>query len=114
MSKEDKIRIKKEIRQKELQKTPKGIYGNYKTNARVRFILWDLTPTQFAEFWRKPCFYCGDSIATIGLDRIDNEEGYNIENVVPCCTKCNKMKSTMNGDDFIEQCRKIICNNSLF
>lgn len=34
------------------------------------------------------CIYCGDT-ERLGLDRIDNNRGHEIENVVPCCYECN-------------------------
>lgn len=34
------------------------------------------------------CIYCGDT-HNIGLDRIDNNKGHEINNVVPCCYECN-------------------------
>lgn len=34
------------------------------------------------------CVYCGDT-SNIGLDRIDNNRGHEIGNVVPCCYECN-------------------------
>lgn len=34
------------------------------------------------------CIYCGDT-HNIGLDRIDNNRGHEVGNVVPCCYECN-------------------------
>ena len=28
----------------------------------------------------------------VGLDRLDNSKGYVLDNVVPCCDKCNRLK----------------------
>lgn len=36
----------------------------------------------------KPCVYCGDTYR-IGADRIDNDKGHIIGNIVPCCYDCN-------------------------
>lgn len=108
-----KGRVTCEVKRKERQKTIKAKYNNYKSNAKVRFILWDLTEEEFIAFWQLPCTYCGDNIETIGLDRVDNQEGYNMSNVIPCCTRCNRMKSDMGCREFIDHCRKIICNKNL-
>lgn len=59
-------------------------------------------------FWNNKCVYCGDIIETIGLDRIDSAKGYELENIQPCCTFCNSMKSNKNEKDFLNQCKKII------
>lgn len=36
----------------------------------------------------KPCIYCGDT-NRVGCDRIDNDKGHTMDNVVPCCYDCN-------------------------
>ncbi len=66
-----------------------------------------LTRNEFLSFWQKPCHYCGSDISTIGLDRIDNNKGYELSNVVPCCDRCNRMKLTMAVDDFMNHIYKI-------
>lgn len=43
-----------------------------------------------------------------GLDRVNNEIGYTVDNIVPCCIVCNKMKSAMNVEDFYAHINKII------
>jgi len=71
-----------------------------------------LTEKEFKTYWKKQCYYCGDEIKLIGLDRKDNVIGYTINNIVPCCEVCNRMKMIMHHDDFIKQCDKIV-NKSL-
>lgn len=41
------------------------------------------------------CHYCGQHIETLGssLDRKDSDKGYTLDNVVPCCGDCNKVKN---------------------
>lgn len=92
------------------EETPKGRYSKYKSGAKRRQLEFKLTLNQFKKYWRQPCHYCGDSIRTIGLDRIDSSIGYNIDNIVPCCPKCNWMKMTQGYDEFIEHCKKIVEN----
>ena len=49
----------------------------------------------------QPCWYCGSMpIPRNGIDRQDNSKGYEIGNCVPCCTKCNLLKSDMSYEDF--------------
>ena len=102
--------IRKQLQKKKIVRTPEAEFGLYQTGARRRFLLWDLTFERFMTFWQKPCSYCGEPIETIGLDRMDSEEGYNVDNVISCCPRCNRMKSLMNRDEFISQCRKIMLN----
>jgi len=41
------------------------------------------------------CHYCGGSLSpsSHGLDRVNNNEGHTAANVVPCCKRCNSVKS---------------------
>jgi len=58
---------------------------------------WELTLEQFIfATLDKSCHYCAEALpkAGSGLDRKDNNIGYTVENVVPCCTRCNKMKNS--------------------
>lgn len=88
-------------------KQPKYRFGIYKRNASVRGHEWCLSFEEFLSFWKGTCFYCGDPIETIGLDRLDNSLGYTKENVVPCCSKCNIAKHKMDLKEFVEHVRKI-------
>ena len=63
--------------------TPKGKYQTYKDNASCRNIDFNLSFDEFMTFWQGSCEYCGDSIATVGIDRIDNSIGYFIDNLSP-------------------------------
>ncbi len=44
---------------------------------------------------RCPCYYCGTSDSIITLDRKDSMDGYTRKNTVPCCLRCNMIKSDM-------------------
>jgi hypothetical protein len=37
----------------------------------------------------KPCYYCGSEDDFVGCDRIDNDRGHTVDNVVPACRSCN-------------------------
>lgn len=87
--------------------TPTQKLQNYRSGARHRHLSFEITKEEFMTFWQKPCYYCGQKVATIGLDRVDNDLGYTIENVVPCCSKCNFMKSAADKQEFIRHCRRI-------
>lgn len=45
-----------------------------------------------------------------GIDRIDNNEGYFIQNCVPCCAICNYIKCDMGYNEFIAWIKKVYCN----
>ena len=79
----------------------------YKGNAKRRGIEFRLSKQEFESFWQKPCEYCGDNINTIGLDRIDSSECYNVSNIKVCCEICNKMKMALSKEIFINHCQKV-------
>jgi hypothetical protein len=85
------------------------IFYSYQYNANKRKIPFELSITQFQWFLDKPCFYCSSQPYTIhsktgqvynGIDRIDNNLGYNMRNCVACCKICNFSKSGMSFEMF--------------
>ena len=42
-----------------------------------------------------------------GIDRIDSAKGYSLDNVIPCCETCNRMKLDINILDFIKKIYEI-------
>ena len=66
----------------------------------------------FKEHFTMPCYHCGVTPVMRngelnGLDRINNNIGYVVSNVVSCCGPCNIMRGTMSMDHFKEQIRNI-------
>lgn len=88
--------------------TPKGKYSQYKRSAKSRGFIFTITLDEFIDLWNKNCFYCGEKIKEIGLDRLNSNIGYEIGNVVPCCIRCNMMKTNLSYNSFIKHCNKII------
>lgn len=85
-----------------------------KRSAKQRGYIWSLTEDQVRQLTSRPCYYCGAEPAQVssgadlngsyiynGLDRINNENGYTLKNVVPCCQTCNYGKRTMVQDEFL-------------
>ena len=104
----------------------KSIYCNYKTNAKKRGVEFDLEFKDFVILAEQNCIYCGDypsnkinskelvgEWAYNGIDRVDNNKQYIKENSVPCCKKCNFMKSNFNKKDFLNHIKKIYEYNKL-
>lgn len=90
------------------RQTPKGKYATYKRNAKTKNREFSLTLKQFTDIILEECFYCGGE--GFGIDRIDSNKGYIIDNCLPCCTLCNTMKMDSTTQEFISQCKKIINN----
>jgi len=96
-------------------------YNSYKREALVRHIEWDITKDEFRVLTMQNCHYCnkkpsqtrnvknnmnGNYIYS-GLDRVDNNTGYILDNIVPCCKECNFAKRAMTKDDFIAMVKRI-------
>lgn len=88
----------------------------------------NLNLNDFSNIIKQNCFYCGtaprqigfigvgnkfaenDIIFANGVDRVNNNKGYETSNCVPCCKYCNVMKGTMSRQQFIDKCKKILYN----
>jgi hypothetical protein len=60
---------------------------------------------------KQKCFYCDEippGETHNGIDRIDNNIGYTLENIVPCCTMCNMLKGCLNIDVFLLRIEHIL------
>jgi len=86
------------------------MYLLHKT-ANDRGILWELDEAFVFGLWQKPCYYCNVPMEMVGLDRVDNDIGYTVENTVPCCTMCNIMKQSFGVDAFIARVHLIAANH---
>jgi len=97
------------------------IIRSYKKNAKSRGLMWLLSREEALDFFTSPCFFCGVSYSNEqsdykynGIDRLDPESHYEIENCVPCCSKCNYMKGTLTVKEFQDQIDKIYFHKKPF
>jgi hypothetical protein len=90
-------------------------YRVYKKNANSRNLNFNLTIKEFKEICQNKCFYCGyQPIGTYnGIDRINSDLHYTLDNCISCCRICNIMKNDKNKDDFIKICIHIAKVNNL-
>lgn len=77
---------------------------NYKQSAAERNYTWGLTEEDTIYLFNQDCYYCSAKPRKIemhnystpaylnGIDRVDNELGYNLANCVPCCKTCQFKK----------------------
>lgn len=99
---------------KRYRKTTRGRFLSYKSGAKMRGLVFGLDLQFFKDNWCKDCYYCGDKINGIGIDRKDNDIGYTTKNAVLCCEMCNKMKLAYTFENFINHCQKISNNLSKY
>jgi len=99
--------------QKEYYKSPVGKYKSYKSNAKKRNISFVLSFDEFMTFWKQPCYYCGAHIDYVGIDRLNNNVGYSLENCVPCCATHNYMKMELDEKQFYEEMLKVLTHKGI-
>jgi hypothetical protein len=94
------------------------VLSAYKSQARRRNLIFDLSEESFYLLLQQNCHYCGRPPSNIqklgdryflytGVDRRDSSQGYYDTNVVPCCRTCNLMKGQLHYDQFAEAVFKI-------
>lgn len=81
---------------------------NVQKGAIERNLNFDLTQEQFNEIISYKCIYCANTNFDFNnLDRVDSTKGYEINNVVPCCSRCNFMKNNYELDIFIDTVKRV-------
>jgi predicted metal-binding protein len=102
----------KEQARKWRKKSHKSMYILYKKGAARRGIVFDISYDDFVKNITRNCQYCNASppedCKRNGLDRVNNSEGYELNNIVPCCFKCNQMKGKLSVEEFIDHIRRIL------
>lgn len=105
----------------------RALYKKYKLSAKKRGIDFNLSQDDFLMLTAKDCVYCGKEPEMVlngkrsygkcvynGVDRIDNKKGYELDNCVPCCKLCNRMKAALTMEEFLEQIKYIYQENLLW
>lgn len=95
------------------------IFHSYSKDAQKRGISFSISREEFEELIFLSCHYCGQSpnqkvrvgrrfdkwhptFRYNGVDRADNTKGYEPGNTLPCCGRCNKAKSVMGYEEFLD------------
>lgn len=83
-------------------------YNKAQRKAKEREIEWGLSLEDYTALCNKPCYYCNNILGKIvecgvGLDRINSDIGYQLDNVLPCCQTCNIIKSDILSVDEMKQ-----------
>lgn len=98
----DKIRVYKRMYARSL----KGRFISYSNSLNRRGVKFELGEDVFNRIMLSDCHYCGVA-NSFGIDRKDNTLHYCEANCLPCCKRCNYMKSDMEYDAFIEHIKKM-------
>ena len=72
----------------------KNPYSMFKRAAKQRGQAISITEEDYLNLRSRPCFYCDGPLPElgVGLDRLDRHQGYQLDNVVPCCGSCNWLR----------------------
>ncbi len=110
---------KNTLTEKQLLSLQKALYNQYKFKGEERNYSFMLSFNEFINLIYKNCHYCNDfpnnvfkrgnkSMKYTGIDRKNNNIGYELDNCVSCCAECNWMKGTMNESSFLNKITKIL------
>lgn len=82
-------------------------YNQYRYSAKNRGHTFNLSLNEFKSIIvDQTCTYCGEP-DNIGIDRIESDIGYELNNCVAACSTCNFIKQSMTQKEFISKIRKI-------
>jgi len=98
----------------------KSLYSVYQSRSKKYGREFSLSFEYFIELTSKNCTYCEKPPLQVhgskmkhgsyiynGIDRLDNEVGYDLENCVSCCRICNHMKRDMGQTEFLKHIQTI-------
>ena len=85
-------------------------YRLYQKGCVDRCLSFILSIDEFISIVNNKCYYCDyvNSDFVNGIDRLDSNEGYIIDNCVSCCKMCNYMKASLSIDVFIKRVEHIL------
>lgn len=88
-------------------------YKSYEDRAKKKGLAFELSIAMYDELTAMDCYICGkeNSIShSNGIDRLDNEVGYIVDNCYPCCGECNYMKKNLSLEEFFVKIYEIYEN----
>jgi len=82
-----------------------------KARAKLKNYEFSITSDEIKQITGRDCFYCGrvpyqikkgynGNYVMNGIDRVNSEKGYIINNIVSCCFPCNGLKKRLTIDEF--------------
>jgi hypothetical protein len=96
------------LHQRAYNKTIPGRISNIKGGAKRRGMEMMLLDKEIAALIAAPCRYCQFGDELIGIDRVNNNVGYCVDNSVPCCDTCNRMKSDTPVEKWFAQMERVL------
>lgn len=103
------------------ESSKRQLFCAYRTGAKNRNLLFEITFEEFGDLTSSDCHYCGIPPKQInkikklngnyiynGIDRADSSKGYVKDNCVPCCKLCNYAKRDVPLEDFLTWINRVI------
>ena len=89
-------------------------YSNYIRCARDKNLEFEILQEDFDKLVKEPCYYCDviQERGFNGIDRLDSNVGYTMDNCVSCCKTCNYMKCSLSVDVFLKRLEHILTYNN--
>lgn len=100
-------------------------YSNYKSKCKSKNWEFNLDKNEFKNLVLNNCYYCNQkpnqfrqdrcknkriidsSFLMNGIDRLDSNIGYNLQNCVTACEDCNKAKRNLSYEQFLDLIKRI-------
>jgi hypothetical protein len=92
-------------------------YSSYMRRALNKGIGFNITIEDFEDCKSNPCYICGkvNSLEhTNGIDRINNDLGYENSNISSCCCSCNTMKKAYSLESVLGKLQKVYYNHAMY
>nr|QZX43171.2 divergent HNH endonuclease [Mimivirus sp.] len=90
-------------------------YSDYTRRAKRKKLKFDLSLEDFNKSRNEnPCYICGrysNENHKNGIDRVDNNQGYSLNNCKSCCGDCNYLKREISHSKLIMKCMYIAANH---
>ena len=89
-------------------------YGVYSRCAGDKNLDFEISQEEFNKIVKEPCHYCNiiQERGFNGIDRLDSNAGYVLDNCVSCCKTCNFMKCSLPVDVFLKRIEHILTYNN--
>lgn len=98
----------------------RDIFCTYRSKCKRNKIDFNLTEDEFNKIISKNCYYCDKKPSNImkkkslyggyvynGIDRVNNNLGYTLENTVTSCKNCNLAKRQLTQTEFFDMVKRI-------
>lgn len=99
----------------------KALYDSYIRRAKYANLEFSIDISHFKEITSMNCHYCGieplqkkfankssyGHYLYNGLDRVNSDIGYTLDNIVPCCKQCNFSKRTHTYEEFYSWVKRV-------